>query len=116
MISQLINERRSIWSAKQLQDLVKEKFGRTVSAYMVLNALNNKFQLSYRKLKRVPFTGNSERNQVMRSLYAQKMLKVYQTAGRVINVDESWITCADFRQRRWKRRGMLNSAQEKPLS
>ena len=64
---------------------------------MVLNVLKSKFQLSYRKIKRVPFTGNSERNKVMRSLYAQKMLKVYQTTQRVINVDKSWIPKADFR-------------------
>ena len=44
------------------------------------------------------------------------MLQVYQSAQRVINVDESWIPAADFRQRRWKRRGMLNSAPDKTLS
>ena len=78
--------------------------------------LKNQFRLSYRKIKRVPFTGNSERNRVMRSLYAQKMLQVYQSDQRVINVDESWIPSADFHQRRWKRRGMLNTAPDKALS
>ena len=105
-----------MWSVKQLQGLVKEQYDRSVSACTVLDILKNKFQLSYRKIKRVPFAGNSERSKVLRSLYAQKMLTVYQSGKRVINVDESWIPHADFRQRRWKRRGMANSAQDKTLS
>ena len=44
------------------------------------------------------------------------MLQVYQSGKRVINVDESWLPSADFRQRRWKRRGMLNTAPDKLLS
>ena len=47
--------------------------------------------IDYRKIKRVPFQGNSERNRVLRCLYAQSMLNVYKEYERVINVDESWI-------------------------
>ena len=87
----------------------------TVSAYYVLDVLKKKFRLSYRKIRRVPFSGNSERNLVLRSLYAQKMINVYHSKRRVINVDESWIPAADFHYKSWKRRGMLNSAPEKAL-
>ena len=112
---ELIAEKRSIYSASMVQKLVKEQYGQDVSAYMVLRVMKEKFRLSYRKIKRVPFSGNSERSKVLRSLYAQKMLEVYQTGQRVINVDESWIPHADFHQRRWKRRGMLNTAPDKTL-
>ena len=78
--------------------------------------LRGDYNLSYRKIKRVPFQGNSERCKVLRSLYAQKMLTLYQSSQRVINVDESWIPEADFRRRRWRRRGMLNTAPDKLLS
>ena len=44
------------------------------------------------------------------------MLEVYQSGKTIINVDESWIPAAGFRRKRWKRRGMLNTAQEKTLS
>ena len=88
----------------------------TVSAYYVLDVLKKKFRLSYRKIRRVPFSGNSERNLVLRSLYAQKMIDVYHSKRRVINVDESWIPAADFHYKRWKRRGMLNTAPEKTLT
>ena len=58
--------------------------------------LKKKFRLSYKKIRRIPFSGNSERSKVLRSLYAQEMLRVYQSGKRVINVDESWIPYADF--------------------
>ena len=112
----LVTKRCSIWNVKQIQALVKEATGLKVSTFRVLGVLKNQFKLSYRKIKRVPFTGNLERNRVMRSLYAQKMLQVYESEQRVINVDESWIPSADFHQRRWKRRGMLNTAPDKALS
>ena len=82
----------------------------------VRDVLKQDHKLSYRKIKRVPFQGNSERCKVLRSLYAQKMLPIYETSQRVINIDESWLNEADFRGRRWKGRGMLNTASDKVFS
>ena len=73
----MLNQKHSIWSVKHVQSLVKSSFGLSVSAYAVQKMLKEKFSFSYRKIKRVPFQGNSERNKVLRSLYAQKMLQVY---------------------------------------
>ena len=44
------------------------------------------------------------------------MIDIYHSKRRVINVDESWIPAADFHYKRWKRRGMLNTAPEKTLT
>ena len=82
----------------------------------VRDVLKQDHKLSYRKIKRIPFQGNSERCKVLRSLYAQKMLPIYETSQRVINIDESWLNEADFRGRRWKGRGMLNTASDKVFS
>ena len=65
--------------------------GIKVTRHRVLHVLKDKLHLRYRTIKRVPFTGNLERNKVLRSLYAQKMLGVYSSVYRVINIDESWI-------------------------
>ena len=72
--------------------------------------------LSYRTIKRVPFAGNSQRSKVLRSLYAQKMLPIYSSNRRIINVDESWIPVSDFNRQRWRRRGMKNTMADKVLS
>ena len=73
----LIDQGKSIWSIKHIKDLVMKESTISVSISMVRNVLREKFALSYRKVKRVPFSGNSERSKVLRSLYAQEMLKVY---------------------------------------
>ena len=44
------------------------------------------------------------------------MIDIYHSKRRVINVDESWLPAADFHYKRWKRRGMLNTAPEKTLT
>ena len=44
------------------------------------------------------------------------MLEIYHSKKRVINVDESWLPAADFRRKRWKRRGTLNTAPDKVLT
>ena len=77
VVRKMIVEKQSIWSVKLIQDLVKNETGCIVPAYMTRSILKKKFNLSYKKIRRIPFTGNLERNKVLRSLYAQKMLKVY---------------------------------------
>ena len=66
----MIVEKQSIWSVKLIQDLVKHESDCTVPAYMILSILKKKFNCSYKKIRRIPFTGNLERNKVLRSLYA----------------------------------------------
>ena len=76
---------------------MKAASGLSVSATVVRLVMKRQFSLSYRKIKRVPFQGNKERNRVLRSLYAQQMLQVYKTGTRVINIDESWLPQVEFR-------------------
>ena len=79
VVGQMIEDRQSIWNVKQIQGLVKEKHDLAVPANLVLAVLKKQFRLSYRKIKRVPYSGNTERSKALRSLYAQKMLAVYQS-------------------------------------
>ena len=51
--------------------------GIKVSKTAVIRTMNEDYRLSYRRIKRVSFAGNSERNKVLRCLYAQKMLQVF---------------------------------------
>ena len=78
--------------------------------------MKEKYRLSYRRVKRVSYTGNSEQNKVLRSLYAQKMLQVYSQGKHVVNIDETWIPESDFRRRRWVAKGGDNSMAEGKMS
>ena len=76
-----------------------------------------KSDLSYRKVKKVSYSGNSEPSRVLRHLYALKMLRLYQEQKHIINIDESWIPEADFIYSNWDKRSRDNrSWPEKRLS
>ena len=113
VISQSLTSKQGIWSSKQIQAEIKERIGVEVSKRAVVGALKGKFNLSYRRVKRVSFSGNSEHNRVLRSLYAQKMFKVYRSRSHVVNLDESWLPEADFRRANWDARGQPHSVPAK---
>lgn len=77
VVRRMIKEKQSIWSMKLIQGLVKEESNCVVPVYMIRSVLKTQFNFSYKKIRRIPFTGNLERNKVLRNLYAQKMLEVY---------------------------------------
>ena len=105
----------SIWSARVIKERVQEKTGLHVSAKDVIRVMKGKLNFRYRKVKRVSGVGNSDHNKVLRSLYAQKMLQIYNQGMHVISIDESWVPCSDFRRACWNRRGINNSHADKVL-
>ena len=56
---------------------MSQHHGLSVSTRAVLATLKGQFKLSYRKVKKVSHSGNSEYNRVRRMLYAKKMLEIY---------------------------------------
>lgn len=65
--------------------------------------------MRYKRIKRVPFTGNSDRNLILRQQYAINMVKLLRAGMRIINVDETELTKTDFRSRKWRVPGTTNS-------
>ena len=53
---------------------------------------------------------------MLRSLFAQKMLQLYAQGVHVVNIDETWVPCSDFRRRCWGSRGGNNSMHDTALS
>ena len=73
-----------------------------MSQRAVYHSLTNDFGLCYKRIKRVSPYGNSERNIVLRSLYARQMLTLYDSGKTIINIDESWLSVSDFRHHTWQ--------------
>ena len=114
-IADTIDKKETIWTLKQMQDKVSTQAGLKVSLHNVAKILKNEFDLSHRKIRRVPFQGNSERCLVLRQLYARKMLQLYSEGYHILNIDESWIPSEDFRRSCWYTRGDLNSLPERSI-
>ena len=68
--------------------------------------------MKYRKIKRTPTHGNSDRCKVLRLLWAQKFFNVLSLGHRVINIDETWLSETDFRRSKWVQTGNRNTFPE----
>ena len=105
-----------VWSAKKVHEEVQKLSGVKVPLRTVMHVLKKNFKLSFRSIKRVSSCGDSDSNKVLRSLFAQKMLQLYAQSTHVVNIDESWIPCSDFRRSCWGPRGASNSMHDTALS
>ena len=81
-----------------------------------MKLLKRQFRFSFKKVRCIPFQGNSDRCKVLRSIYAQKILPLYHQGDVIYNIDESWIDVADNRRRRWGQRGVADTKAEKVLN
>ena len=57
--------------------------------------------MGYRKAKLIPITCNDERSLVLRQQYALRMLALFQSGRRIINIDESWLNQSRFIRKVW---------------
>ena len=69
--------------------------------------------MNFRKIKTVSNTANSNRNLVLRLMFAEKMLSLLSGNKRILNIDESWISDTNFSRRKWRVTGTTNSMNEK---
>jgi len=72
--------------------------------------------MRYRKIKLVPFQGNSDRCLILRQLYARSMLGLLGSGKRILNVDETWLNRNDYRRMKWRPRGETNSLGERSIA
>ena len=73
-------------------------------------------QLFYRPLKRIAFQANSARCLILRKQYAEAMIALLLKGKRIINVDETWINIKNYRRRRWRKHGVVNSVNSRVVS
>ena len=85
----IVATHKNIWRAAQVAECVKSKHGKEVSNGYVAAVLRTCLKMRYRKVKRVPFQGNSERCIVQRQQYGKYMLKLMSSGRRILNIDET---------------------------
>ena len=86
-----------IWSLKQVACAATAQHpGLRLGPRVISNVLKSHFDMRFRKVKRIPFQGNSERSLVVRQQSAKKLLELLEQGCRIVNIDESWINEVDF--------------------
>ena len=73
----------------------------TVRRDKVRQLMKNEFGFSFRKTKKVPSQGNSQRCLILRQQYALKLLDQIEKGKRIINFDETWLNECSFVRRAW---------------
>ena len=112
---QLLQEDGHIWKVAQVQERVLENSGRKISLQYVRKAFRQRLGLRYKKVKKIPFQGNSERSLVLRQQFAIKLLGILDAGKRILNIDETWLNTTDFRSRKWRVRGTTNSVASRNI-
>ena len=92
----MISGGKVITNAKQVQLQVKVKHELDLTVAHVQRALRKDLGLGYRRMRKIPIQGNSERCLVLRQQYALTMLPLLKSGKRIINVDETWINETNF--------------------
>ena len=78
--------------------------------------MKSDFGMKWKVVKRTPFHGNAERCLILRQLFAKALLSVLSAGKIVINVDETWLPHSDFRRKKWRVKGEVNSVGTKDLT
>ena len=97
----LLRQQKIIHKASVVKHIVEEKHGLLVKDQQLKKIFREQLGLRYKKVKRIPFQGNLERNLVLRQRFGMKLLELLQQGKRIINVDETWIVDTQFIRRKW---------------
>ena len=89
--------------------MIKVSAGTLYPLQRIRKVLRQDLGMRFKRIKRVPFTGNSDRNLILRQQFAMGMLKLLRAGMHIINVDETELTNTDFRRRKWRVPGTTNS-------
>ena len=58
--------------------------------------------MRYKRVKRIAFQGNIEKNLVLRQRFGMRLLELLQSGKRIINVDETWLVDTQFIRSKWQ--------------
>ena len=60
-IRDLLSEEKQIWKANSVVNAYRDKFKGTISLSYARETLKSEFDMTFKKVKRVPYLGNSNR-------------------------------------------------------
>ena len=74
--------------------------------------MRDKLGMKYKRVKRASIHCNSEKNLVLRQLFAIELFKLWSYDKVFLAVDESWLNTSDFRKMKWRPQYDTNSVPQ----
>ena len=99
-----------------VRDEVEKKYDNELKVYKVRAELRKNMKWGYRKVRKVPQQGNSQRCLVFRQQFALTMLDLLDKKKRVISLDETWLNETNFTRRAWFPRDSPGTLPLQPVS
>ena len=78
--------------------------------------MKSELSLRYLPLKRIAYQANSAYALILRKQFAETMIGLLKKGKHIINVDETWINLKNYRRRRWRKHGVVNSVNTRVVS
>jgi len=100
-LEQLQSE-RGLDKAVSIQTAVKEKHSLEVTIEYVRSVLRNDIGAKYKRVKKIPYLGNTDRCLLLRQHYAKFIIAQLANGVRVINVDQTWLNNLNFKRQKWR--------------
>lgn len=101
----LLRRKEIIHKASQVKHLIAKKHDLEVKDHFIIKVFHERIGLKYKRVKRIAFRGNDEKNLVLRQKFAMRLLELMDSGKRIINVDESWLSDTQFIRSKWNLKG-----------
>ena len=91
-----LQDAETAFRAKDVKAAVEDEHGIEVSCQYVCKVLRHDIGAKYKRVKRIPFLGNSPRCLLLRQHYAKFMMSQLESGVRIINLDQTWLNTTNF--------------------
>lgn len=112
----LLRQQKIINKASVVKHIVEENYGLLVQDQQICKIFRQQLGLRFKKVHRIAFKGNAEKNLVLRQQFGIRFLELLQSGKRVINVDETWIVDTQFIRSKWQEKGSNHSQAAKKVT
>jgi hypothetical protein len=100
VIQELLDEDTFIRNIQQVIEELQQRHQLDVKPEFVRKQMAQ-MRISYKKVKQINVTANSERSMVLRQRWALQFLSMDWRNKNCINIDETWLGMTDFRRMHW---------------
>ena len=87
-----------------------------LGTHMLLKVMTKEMSGKYKKIKKVSYQGNSDKNMLHRQQFVYVFNNIDLKRKTIINIDETWLGMTDFRQMHWTFPGLPSSVPKKLMS
>ena len=101
----LLSDKQIITKASVVTHQLYIEHGLQVRDWEVRKIFRERLGLRYKRVKRIAFKGNTDKNLYLRQRFGMRLIELLQAGKRVLGVDETWLGDTQFVRRKWAMKG-----------